>query len=137
MKKETGIAVFLGILAGVAIALFVIFGARSQQKTNGTIMQADVTPSVTVAANEVSPLAITQPLEDSVTESKTTIVKGSAQKGALVVIQTVGDEAIFRNTDKNFSQEVHLVPGENIIKVTTYSSKTIDSRSVTIYLIEE
>ncbi len=137
MKKETGIAVFLGILAGVAIALFVIFGARSQQKPNGTIMQSDVTPSVSVALDELSPLAITQPSEDAVTESDTVEVKGSAQKDALVIIQSVGDEVIFRNTDKNFSEKINLVPGENIIKVTTYSAKNIDSRSVTIYSIED
>lgn len=137
MKKETGIAVFLGILAGISIAIFVIFGTRGQQKTQGTLMQSDLTPTVSVVTQEVSPLTLSAPSEDAVTESSTVTVKGSAQKDALVVIQSPGDEEIFRNTEKNFAKEITLIPGENIIKVTTYSLRNIDSRSVVIYFIKE
>lgn len=137
MKKETGIAVFLGIVAGISIAFFVILGARGQQKTNGTVMQSDLTPTVSVVTDQVSPLTITAPSEDTVVESSTIFVKGSAQKDALVVIQSPSGEVIFKNTKTNFSEEITLVPGENIIKVTTYSVKTIDSRSVVIYFVKE
>lgn len=137
MKKETGIAVFLGIVAGISIALFVILGARGQKKTNGTVMQSDLTPTVSVVTDQVSPLTITAPSEDVVVESSTIDVKGSAQKDALVVIQSPGGEVIFKNAKTNFSEEITLVPGENIIKVTTYSLKTIDSRSVVIYFVKE
>jgi len=137
MKKETGIAVFLGIIAGISIALFVILGARGQQKTNGTVMQSDITPTVSVVTDQVSPLTISSPSEDVIVESSTVRVKGSAQKDALVVIQSPGDEVIFKNKDTHFSEEITLVPGENIIKVTTYSLKTIDSRSVVIYFVKE
>lgn len=137
MKKETGIAVFLGIIAGISIALFVILGARGQQKTNGNVMQSDITPTVSIVTGQISPLIISSPSEDVIVESSTLLVKGSAQKDALVVIQSPGDEVIFKNKNTQFSEEITLVPGENIIKVTTYSLKTIDSRSVVIYFIKD
>ena len=135
MKKETGIAVFLGILAGILIAFFVISGTRREQQTPSGVIQSNITPTIVIATNEISPITIEEPKSEAIVTSADITVKGSAQEDALVVIQTAIDERVFKNKAKTFSEDVQVAPGENTIKITTYSHKNIDSKSVVIYYL--
>ena len=136
MKKETGIAVFLGILAGVAIAVFVIIGAQ-QSRSSGDVMQGTITPTVTSVSESMSPLVISQPQNETLTSSDSIKVSGTTQKNALIVIQSPAGESVFTAKSTSFESTIELAPGENAIKVTSYTPKNVTSKSFVIYSISD
>lgn len=135
MKKETGIAVFLGIMAGVAIAVFVIIGTR-QTKPSGEIIEGTITPSISSISQETSPLVVTTPENESFVKSDSIKIAGTTQKNALVVIQSPVDEEVFTSKGTSFESSIDLAPGENMVKITTYTSKNITSKSLIIYSVD-
>jgi hypothetical protein len=137
MKKETIIAIILGIVAGISIAAVVIIQSRNSSGSNGDVILEGVSPTTIIDRNETSPLLIAEPDTEAVVETSTITLKGSGPENALIVIHTPSQEYVFKNTKTNFSQKLALMPGENAIRVTSYDKKNVDSRTLTIYSIPQ
>lgn len=133
MKKETSIAIFLGIIAGIGIAIFVILNSRGVTQDSGETILGDVSPTLAITTEDIDPLTISSPEDESVVDTNSIRIEGSTQAGALVIIQTPLQEDVIQSENGDFSSEVELVSGENEIKVTAYSEKNIDTRTLTIY----
>ena len=137
MKRETIIAIVLGISAGVGIAIFIIFASRSSTSPSTEVIQEDITPTIAIDTEQIDPLLIKEPEDDFVTSAGSITLKGSSQKGSFVVVQTPVEEQVFNNDDGEFSVDLELIPGENNIHVTSYNDKYIDNRTLTVYSISE
>jgi hypothetical protein len=135
MKKETVIAIVLGIIAGISIAAVVILNSRHTSGTDNELVLGNPSPTVTINTSETAPLLITSPDNETTTEESSIILKGSGPKGALLVIQTPLEEYTSTIRTTTFSQEIQLMAGENVIRVTSYAKKNIDSRTLSVYSI--
>lgn len=135
MKKESLIAVFLGIAAGIGIALWVVKGARqSNDNSKKVVDESQITPSITVSNFVTEPLLISSPEDGSVVESDTVTIKGRAPKGSLLIIQSSSDEVIVEHEEENFSEELALTAGANEIVITSYTKNTVpEIKSMIVY----
>lgn len=137
MKRETIVAIILGIAAGIGIGLFVIIQSREVASENDVILD-ELSPTTTIKTEEIDPLLIKSPEDESVTTSDTITLTASSTKNSLVVIQSLSEEIVFTNEDGGeFKREITLIPGENDIRVTAYSDNSVDSRTLTIFNIVE
>ena len=129
------IAIVLGIIAGIGIAGFVIFNSKQASQNDSDVILDDISPTIAINTDEIAPLLITKPENETVTDATSISIEGSSQEGSLIVIQTPSGEQAFENTKKNFTADVELSQGENTIRITAYDAKNIDSRTLTIYSI--
>ncbi|OGK14359.1 hypothetical protein A3H80_01765 [Candidatus Roizmanbacteria bacterium RIFCSPLOWO2_02_FULL_37_19] len=136
MKKETLIAVILGIIAGIAIAVFIIKNSRDSSNKSADIILEQLTPTITIDTKKTEPLLIEEPDDGFVTEEESVTIKGTSQVNALIVLQTPQGEQILKTKNNSFTFDVDLLPGENKMKITSYSGKNIDARSLTVYSIQ-
>jgi len=123
MKKETLIAVILGIIAGIAIAVFIIKNSRDSSNKSADIILEQLTPTITIDTKKTEPLLIEEPDDGFVTEEESVTIKGTSQ-------------VILKTKNNSFTFDVDLLPGENKMKITSYSGKNIDARSLTVYSIQ-
>lgn len=137
MKKETIIAIVLGIVAGIGIAGAVIYNSKQASQENADVILDNVSPTPQVDTSELAPLLLTAPDNEAVLDTSTVTLEGSSQKGALVVVQSLTGEKVLNLEEKDFRVDVTLVPGENNIRVTAYNDRNIDSRSLTLYYVNE
>lgn len=137
MRKETGIAIFLGILAGVGIGAIVLWQTKQSQQSSSQVLQDAAKPTRAANTQELTPLLISSPEPESVLSQNTVVLKGTAPKDSLLVIQSDTGETATKTTSASFEEEVTLIEGQNTIRFTSYNGKTIDSRSIVIYYIPE
>lgn len=142
MKKETIIAIILGVAAGLGVAVVMLEKAREHQMINTQALNSSVqlTPKAS-ANNSVQSLEITSPDNGSISSSKSITVSGKASKGALLIIQSPL-KTIIQKMDKD-TFEVKAFPltlGENIIRVSVYQKDSQDSaqeKELKIYYLDE
>ncbi|MEN9328168.1 MAG: Glucodextranase, domain [Candidatus Parcubacteria bacterium] len=143
MKKETLIAVILGIMFGVVVAFFMIFKTKDQQTQKVkplTTSTMQVTPTVPVKNTEYQPLAISEPEAGIITDKNSITIKGSTGKDALIVIQSPLKSVTFKNDKEDFSAVFPLAFGENVILVTAYPKDTQgvpQEKELKIYYLDE
>lgn len=135
MKKETIIAVSLGIGAGILIALLVIFVSR-QTNSGNTIISEAPTPTVTLERDVVEPLTIIRPKSESIVATKQITIVGRAPKNSLLVVASTLQEEVVKTDTLSFSVNFPVAVGENIIKITSYTGTTTDTRTLKIYYVE-
>ena len=135
MKKETVIAILLGIGAGVLIALWVAKGAQKQNDTKELVVDEKITPSISISNSVVEPLLISEPEDGFTTDVNKITIKGKVKKGVLLIIQSPLEEFAIKPQTGEFSQEIALAEGENSVKITSYDKKNTESRSLLIYFV--
>ncbi len=136
MKKETVLAILLGIGAGVLIALWVIRGTQGKNANNQLVTDEKITPSITISNSVTEPLLISDPEDGFVSDKDTITIKGKTHTGSLVVVQTQIEEHVFKADEEEFSQEIALSEGENTIRITSYDDKNVETRSLLVYFVE-
>ncbi|MBD3279588.1 MAG: hypothetical protein GF390_02650 [Candidatus Pacebacteria bacterium] len=119
MKKEALIAIFIG----VALGLLITFGAYQLKKTdqNNTInpdlaTTASPTPTIDISKN----LSLSNPLDNVIQSQRTITVSGNTLANNYVVVFVGNQEEIITADETgNFSTEVDLEVGSNVITVIT------------------
>ena len=142
MKKETLIAVFLGIFLGVIVAgVTLVKNRRNQMRQTHTITQTlRVTPTIIVKNSQFQPLEISQPENQLITPNKAVVIKGKGKKDALIVIQSPIKQVVFVNDKEDFSYQFPLTFGENVIHISLYPKNTqdpIQEKDLKIYQLDE
>lgn len=142
MRKETIIAVLLGIGLGVGVATAVTIKTKKQEvKKSAPISNTlKVTPTVSINNFQTQSLEIAEPLSGAITTVKTIKIKGKAAKGGLVVIQSPINTEIFQNEDIEFTLDFPLALGENVIMVTFYPKEQQSStqeKELKVYYLED
>ena len=88
MKKETLIAIILGITAGIGIAFFLVQQSGNSPKNNNVILDK-ITPTISIDTSEVEPLIIQSPESEFVTDKSSMELTIAVQKNSFVVIQSM------------------------------------------------
>lgn len=140
MKKETTVALSMGVILGLIVAIVMIVKIKHDetQKTK-SITNIVITP--TIAPNQqILSLEITDPSDSVIVNTNTISVKGKAAQDSLIVIQSPIKEITLKNAKTNFSVDFPLSFGENVIRVTVYPKDlTVRSqeRLLRIYNLDE
>jgi len=122
MKKETMIAVFLGLLFGGILAIIISFKSKEIQLTKNKIISQpkDKNVSPNLSGAELQPLELIEPADKAIFESNTIHLKGTAEKDSLILIQSPIKDLAVRNSQEKFDIEFPLALGENSIKMVVY-----------------
>jgi len=139
MTKELVIAICLGAIIGVGITLglnqYKTFTRNQNNLPTPTLTSQDITPQVTLLQNHIEhQLSITSPDNSTVVDSDSITIKGTTTAQSQVVINLATDTLFLEaDTDGNFSQEVELDAGSNIIQISSFSP-TEEEASTTILI---
>lgn len=138
MKKETLIAVLLGVGTGILIAILIIVNTRKNSSFKfGAFQPATITPQITFTPKKNEPLLISAPKDGLSTSADKIIITGKAPKNSILIIQSPSHEDALKTTSSDFSIEFPLDLGENIVKVTQHLDKTTDTRTFTVYRLSD
>lgn len=115
MKKEVVIA----ILIGLSLGLFITYGIYQARTGISRRSDTDLTVSPALSDELSGELILNSPLDESVQNEDTVSVSGTTIPNSFVVVFVGNDETITTADDSgNFSVEVTLVDGANIITVS-------------------
>lgn len=143
MKKETIIAIVLGVVFGSGVALFLVFNTSKENQTK--VIPVATTSGITpvVAKNTtvtVKPFTLTEPEQNSVTNEESILIKGKASKGSLIIIQSPIEYVVKTLEKDEFSEEFPLALGENVIQISVYPKETkagVQERTLIVYQLDE
>lgn len=139
MKKETGIAISMGIIFGLIFSFVVILNTQKNQSVaQKQLSQKKVLPPVGQDV-AVDPLVISSPSDGIVVDKNILTLKGSTEKGSFIVIQTQVKDLTSSAPNGNFSVEVPLSLGENVIHISSYPKGTtgkIQEKEIKIYYLK-
>jgi hypothetical protein len=140
MRKETIIAIVMGILLGVGIGFVVLFQSRKGDEAkvipvSGDTENTKIVKTARPPGQEV--LEITEPKDKTITDTNKVTIKGTASKDSLVVIQTPITNTVLKSETANFSASIPLALGENTISVSVYKdSGTPQEVTLQIYYVK-
>lgn len=143
MKKETIIAISLGVLAGLGVAVVMLEKAHEHQMVNThTITTASqLTPKATTKETQPESIDLQEPENGSISTERSVTIKGKSKTGSLMVIESP-IKVIFQK----LSQDTFSVPnfplaiGENTIRVSVYSKDSQGApqeKELKIYYLDE
>lgn len=135
MKKETFVALFLGVLFGISVAIFFILSAKEKAITDKNVITA---PSITISPVnfKAPPFEITDPANNASVNKNSIVIKGKAAKGALLVFSSPTSDKVLKITSESFEINFPVSLGENIITVTSYFEKDTEEKMLKIYYLE-
>lgn len=142
MKKETAIAILLGVGLGLIVAIGVTLKTRHKetQKVTPISNTLHITPSVTAKNMQSATLEILETEDGSIASGKSITIKGKAPKDSLIIIQSPIQTLTLINDTEEFSQSFSLALGENVIVVTAYpkgQSGAGIERDLKVYYLDE
>ena len=122
MKKETIIAIFLGLLFGGIVAVFISFKSKeielSKNKVIAPSKENVLSPNLT--GTEIQSLELSEPANNVIFDKDIIRFKGTAAKDSLIIIQSPIKDLTFKNIQEKFDLEFPLALGENSIKIVVY-----------------
>ena len=141
MKKETVIAIVFGILLGGVLAIIIIAKNKQDQINNNKSVApvGKITPTVARQEDSQS-LEISEPQTGIIVYEDSITIKGKADKGATIFIQSAFKDQIYKNDKSDFAIKFPLAFGENTIKLTVYpqdSQLRIQEKELKVYYLEE
>lgn len=122
MKKETIIAVFLGLVFGGIVAVFISLKSKDIELSKNKVIAPpkEKVLSSNLTETEIQTLELSEPANSAIFEKDTIHFKGKAAKDSLIVIQSPMKDLVFKNTQGKFDLEFPLAMGENSIKIVVY-----------------
>lgn len=137
MRKEVLFAIIIGLILGGVI----IFGLQLANKSSQQASSTTATP--TPITNQTNPtptpnqtdqnLIISSPSNNSVVNTPTIKIIGKSFKNSPVAIYTNSDEQLVTSgADGNFSTDLSLGGGENLIKITSQNDSTSASTEIIV-----
>lgn len=141
MKKETIIAIFLGVVFGLLVAALMIFKTKETalEKTK-TVTSNHITPTVSLKNTNLQNLEISEPVDGALVNKKSITIKGRASKDSLFVVQSPIKDLVFKNEKEQFSFEFPLALGENVIKISVYPASSqlrTQEKDLRVYYLDE
>src|SRR5690348_239406 len=128
MKKETVVALILGVGFGIGIAIFLIFTAKEKSISQKKVIIPPI-PTLTAFIPKEQSLLVSSPTNAQVFSKNTVTIQGKAEKNSLIVIQSPTSERVFKTVDGNFTIPFPLSLGENVIRITAYESSVTDDKT--------
>lgn len=122
MKKEVLLAIVIGFGIGLLIT-FGIYTARTALQKKAAASPSP-TPTATVSPSTTpQTLSITEPKEDTLTDTDKITVSGATTPEATVTVVTQDSQIIVvANKTGHFSAQVELIGGANNITITSFAT---------------
>ena len=138
MKKETFLAIFLGVVFGFIFAL-IILGSISQsqlgEKTKSLLPQKKEPSILPAKPTSLKLLNITNPKNFLIIENDKVIIEGEVEKNSLIVIQSPIKDLVFQNKEEKFKVDFPLALGENVIKIVSYpQNRNLKTQEKTLFI---
>lgn len=137
MKKETIVAIILGVVFGVFFSLLIINLTKKKSELNKDEILTQAKPTLVVSPIKNQSLEISTPKQEEIVTKDVIALKGKGEKNSLLIIQSPQEEKILKLENEDFSTEIKLILGENIIKITNYQQNNIDKKTVKVYYLKE
>lgn len=144
MKKETLVAIILGLGLGTGVAFFLVFKTQEKKIENTKTISNNITNITKTPTDknqsDFKPLEIIEPENNQITDKKNITIKGRAVKGSLIVIQSPIKELIIENKEEAFTADFPLALGENTILILAYNNKVQiepQTKELKVYYLEE
>lgn len=143
MKKETYAAIVLGIVLGLTAAVVMIVKTKESKISKNTPFPSVApleTPVAPIKSSNLQSFDIAEPENNVVVNKNSITIKGKAPKNALIIIQSPIKDISFSSENEEFSQEIPLAFGENVIHITVYSKdREVNSREkeLKVYYLDE
>lgn len=134
MKAEKFVLSFIAILFGLFVAGIGFYIYQSTKvvpkEAIKPLVKLSPTPTPTAVPAGI-PLTITQPLDESVSTTKTITIQGKTDADITVVISTpTNDEVVNPTPNGDFSSTVTLDNGENRIAVTGMGPNGVETTKI-------
>jgi len=143
MKKETTIAIFLGITFGIVLSLIMISRTRGKSISiltkKNTNEQSQIVTPVPQTGNIFS-FEVTNPSNNVIVNQKFITISGNISANSLIMIQSPIKDTVLINTKDTFSAEFPLALGENVIHIVVYpkdSQFKSQEKELRVYYIDE
>lgn len=138
MKRETIVAVTLGVSIGIIVALAITFISREKKNQAKQVLTPPLSPTVAITKEEEQALEITKPTKEFVTNKKSIKVEGKAAKDSLIIIQSPIAEEVVKLVEKeSFSIDFPLSLGENMLRITAYKDKNVEEKTLPVYYLDQ
>jgi len=120
MKKETSIAVGMGIVFGLIFSFLVIVNTQKNQSVSQKTPAQKNRPVKTQQQTIVQPILISEPNDSAIIGEASVKIKGKTDKNSFVVIQSQIKDISFTTKTEEFEYTIPLSLGENIIHISAY-----------------
>jgi hypothetical protein len=140
MKKETGLAIGLGVLFGLVFSFVIILNTQTNKAVTQKKQMAKSRPAVESRQSRVvvKQIEVTSPNDRAVFENASATVRIKVEKNSFIVIQTPSQDIAFENESENVAKDVPLSLGENIIHISVYSKaggSKIQEKELRVYYL--
>jgi len=142
MKKETIVAIIMGLLLGGVVAFFLVTKTSEKELENSKAIAPTTTLNQEKAAvvTGYQTLEMSQPHDEEIVDKESISIAGKAEKDSLIVIQSPIKEVILNIRNNSFQTDFPLALGENTIKIVAYPHNQLlrsQEKELRVYYIEE
>lgn len=121
MKKETSLAIVMGIGFGLLFSFIVIMNTQKNQSVSQKTLPQQTRPVTTEQQTVQSPITISEPVDGAIVEDASVTLKGKTDKDSFIIVQTQSQDISFTTKSTDFEQDIPLTLGENVIHISAYS----------------
>ena len=138
MKKETSIAIVMGIGFGLVFSFLVIANTQKNQSVSQKTTAQKTRPVTTVQQTTTQPIMISEPNDGAIISEASVTIKGKTDKNSFIIFQTQIKDYSFTTKSENFEYSVPLSLGENVIHINAYpkgSTGKIQEKELRVYYL--
>jgi len=138
MKKETSVAVGMGIVFGLLFSFLVIANTQKNQSVSQKTTNQKTRPVTTEQQTTVQPIVISEPNDGAIITGASVLIKGKTDKNSFIVVQTQIKDMSFTTKSEDFEYNVPLALGENVIHISAYpkgSNGKIQEKELRVYYL--
>ena len=141
MKKETVIAIILGILLGGIVAFLILFKGKDLELAQNKVIGSKDAQQELLGKplKAVQSLELTSPSDGTIVDKNSIALTGKVEQGSLLVIQSPIRDMTFKTEKNDFKIDFPLVLGENVIKLVAYpKDKTMgpQEKDLKVYFLD-
>lgn len=140
MKKETSIAIAMGIVFGLLFSFLVITNTQKNKTVSQKATPQKTRPVKKVEQQVVAqPIAVSYPNDGAIIAESTVKMKGKTDKGSFIVIQTQAKDLSFTTKTEDFEYDIPLTLGENVIHVSAYpkgKNGKVQEKELRVYYLD-
>lgn len=151
MNRDALLATAIGFIIGIGITSIVLFGPQlAKSLPNVTLPHISLprfaenktvqppTDKIVKTNSPITKLTIDSPQPEAIVQSDSLTVNGRVPHDAVVLIGGYRDDVVTKpDANGNFTANVTLTEGRNVVTVTAISKDTAETETVTVYFTEE
>lgn len=138
MKKETSIAIGMGIVFGLVFSFLVIANTQKNRSVSQKTPTQKIRPVTTEQQTVAQPITILEPNDGAIMAEASVTIKGKTDKNSFIIIQTQVKDFAFTTKSDTFEYSIPLTLGENVIHINAYpkgSSGKIQEKELHVYYL--